>query len=371
MEPIDSKIDREIEALRQEGCLRTVPAADIRPDVLDLSSNDYLGIAADPSLRSRFLATEAAGAPLGAAASRLLGARQREFESLENYLGGLYRGRSILLFNSGYHANTGAVSALLGLGMAVVADKLVHASIIDGIRLGGARVERFRHNDLAHAHRLAKKYTDAGTPVLIIAESVYSMDGDRADIEGLIDLKRNLGNALLYIDEAHALGVCGEGGLGLANKHPEADVIIGTFGKAIGSAGAFAACSPRMRTFLANKSRSFIFSTALPPLQTAWTEFALRRAVEMDSARAHLYKLAGQLAGILHNPYPSHIQPLHIGNPQGAVAMSRHLAEHRICALPIRVPTVPPGTDRIRFSLSANIQLPQLERLQMALEKQE
>ncbi len=351
--------------LAETGNLRSLPAGGAREGVVDLSSNDYLGLAADPSLQAEFMADPARRAiPLTSAASRLLAGRQEEYASLEALLEELYR-RPALLFNSGYHANTGLVSALSGVpDTMIVADRLVHASIIDGIVLSRAPFTRFRHNDMNHLEKVLSKEAGHHKRIMVIVESVYSMDGDRADIKALTELKKRYPGVMIYVDEAHGFGVEGERGLGLcrsATGYEDIDVVVGTFGKACASMGAFAAVSPEIKKYLVNTARSLIFSTALPPLTAAWTEWVIRRMIGMDDRRARLRELSRRLHDILAplqpgvSVTPSHIQPLVTGDPRKAVELSRHLLEAGFKVLPIRTPTVPPGTERLRFSLSASI----------------
>ena len=269
-----------LDSLRLGGNLRTIPEECVAEAVTDFSSNDYLGLAARPELQEEFFADpQRRRIPMTSSASRLLSARQREYDALERRLGELY-GRPCLLMNSGYHANTGLIAALADSRTLIVADKLVHASIIDGIVLSKAPFERFRHNDLGHLERILAKAAGKYESVLIVAESVYSMDGDRADISGLAALRRRTPGAMLYIDEAHAVGAEGPGGLGLCRAsecYADVDVIVGTFGKAFASMGAFCAVSPVVRDYLVNRSRSLIFSTALPPITAEWTRFLLEK----------------------------------------------------------------------------------------------
>ena len=182
----------------------------------------------------------------------------------------------------------------------IAADRLVHASIIDGIRLSGAPWRRWRHNDLRHLEKTLEKEAADYDRVLIVVESVYSMDGDRADLRSLVETKRKYPNALLYVDEAHAFGVEGPQGLGLSMELGAADagavdIIVGTFGKAAASSGAFAAMSPTLRDYALNRARSFIFSTALPPLNCAWTHHVVSRMTGMDAEREHLRLLCRRL----------------------------------------------------------------------------
>lgn len=371
-------IEDGLERLAREGNLRRIATEDMAAGMTDLSSNDYLGLAGRTDLREKFLASVGATLPFTASASRLLAGAQRAFASLERTLEEAYGGdRRALLFNSGYHANTGLIAPLCGPKTVIVADKLVHASIIDGMRLSGARFERFRHNDTAHLRRLLEKCAAEGMEPLVVVESVYSMDGDRAPLEEIAGLKRELApEGWLYVDEAHAVGVEGGGGLGLSRDVEGVDVIVGTFGKALASCGAFAMMDGRLREWMVNRSRSLIFSTALPPAQAAWSEMMFRQALGMDSERAHLRSLGEHLSHILkplrggERAEPGHIMPLITGDPKAALNLSERLRADGFNVLPIRRPTVPPGTDRLRFSLSAAILHEQLDKLEVSLSNQ-
>ena len=367
--------------LSGEGNLRSIPAVAVLDDrrIVDLSSNDYLGLGERTDLQEEFFSREGATRiPMTSSASRLLAGRQEEYASLEALLSGLYA-RPALLFNSGYHANTGMVSALARAGKTlIVADKLVHASIIDGMTLSQAQFMRFRHNDLTHLDRILEKETEGYAQVLVAVESVYSMDGDRADIDGLVTLKRKYPNVLLYVDEAHAFGAEGRQGLGLCRDsagYDEIDVVVGTFGKACASMGAFAAVNDDIHDYLVNRARSFIFSTALPPITAAWTQFMIEKIITMDTERARLKVLGEQLHDALAPLSPgfpvtvSHIQPYVTGNPRRAVNLSARLLEEGFKVLPIRVPTVPPGTDRLRISLSAALRPEDLDRFGKVLKR--
>ncbi len=377
-------IQNILSQLLESGNFRTIPKHQTGA-VLDLSSNDYLGLAQDAELRRQLIEVASSGTvPLSASASRLLAPYQDEHERLEDFLGNLLPEHRALLFNSGYHANTGIISALADRDTLILADRLVHASIIDGITLSRATLKRWRHNDLEHLQQLLEENYDKHPNILIITESIFSMDGDQAPIDALIDIKKRHPKAWLYIDEAHAFGVLGPSGLGLvsASKEPESvDIVVGTFGKALGSVGAFAWVSDEMRDFLVNKARSFIFSTALPPVNMLWTRLLLGKMLTMDAERTHLLDLNYQLAKMLCKAAiehgfkmperglretPSHIQPLIIGDARRTVELSQKLMEYNVKVLPIRTPTVPPGTERLRFSLSAAIN--SLDPLQEALD---
>lgn len=369
-------IDSTLDAIAANGNLRRIPRASELKAGTDFSSNDYLGLSARNDIREAFLAALSVGNfEMSSSASRLLSQRQKDFDSFENTLAEAY-GRKALVFNSGYHANTGLISAFASTGAFILADKLVHASIIDGIKLSGLPFARFRHNDLAHLDRLAAKAFADGRLLIIVAESVYSMDGDKADIDGLAEVKNRYPGSLLYIDEAHAVGVEGPAGLGLckaSRAYDSVDIIVGTLGKALASSGAFAILSSQLREFMVNKSRSLIFSTAIPPLCVRWSEYMFRRALEMDYERTHLRGLGRLLAQSLSKfggtGATAHIQPLLTGTPQRAVRISRALSDEGFAVLPIRTPTVPPGTDRLRFSLSATLTADDIGRLDNALSR--
>lgn len=361
-----------LDNLRLTGNLRRLPA-ETPVGVTDLSSNDYLGFATDVALRESFFALHSpADLLMTASASRLLGAVQRPYESFENTLAHSYgNGREALLFNSGYHANTGIVSALADKGTLIVADRLVHASIIDGIRLSGAPFTRFRHNDYAHLEQIMRKESGRFSHIIIIAESIYSMDGDRADTTILASIKRQFPGALLYIDEAHAAGVCGPAGLGVCAADGtlgDVDILVGTLGKALASAGAYAIVPPIVKEFLINKARSLIFSTALSPAQVMWSEHVWSHSLAADTARDRLASLCRALCRAIPGE-PSHIRPLIVGNPGRAVELSKRLLDEGFKVLPIRTPTVPPGTERLRFSLSADIPVREIDRLTKVLSR--
>ena len=365
-----------LDNLRNTGNFRSCPSDRLNSGVIDLSSNDYLGLSRYSLADFAETEPQLLHLPMSSVASRLLAACQEPYSLLENDLAEIFR-RPALIFNSGYHANTGIVSALADRDTIIFADRLVHASIIDGIILSRSKFQRFAHNDFDELERLVAS-APAEKRKLIIVESRYSMDGDSADIERLINIKKAYANILLYVDEAHSFGAEGAGGQGItmSSSDPDAvDVIIGTFGKALASYGAFAAVSPVIKDFLINRARSFIFSTAISPLQVEWSRIMIGKMKEMDDERLHLQKISRRLYEILssHSSTPpaaiSHIQALIVGDAARAVEISLRLRESGIVALPIRTPTVPAGTERIRFSLSASNSLADLELLNEALNK--
>lgn len=365
------RFNETLHRLESEGNLRSIPPHDLT-DAVDLTSNDYLGIAADTEMAEAFYASASPADLLPTAvASRLLAATQTPYNRLESLLEDLY-GRPALLFNSGYHANTGIIPAIASKGTLIVADRLVHASIIDGIRLSGTPFERFRHNDTEHLDRILAKNAGRYSEFIIIAESVYSMDGDSPDMEALLEIKRRHPGAMLYIDEAHAFGVCGPGGLGLAaasSAPDEFDIIVGTLGKAAASAGAFAVTTPTVKRYLTNRCRSLIFSTALPPVTVNWSRYVVERLAAMDSRRTRLKTLSDAVGKALGAENPTHIIPHIVGDARRTVEMSLRLAAEGVKVLPIRTPTVPPGTERLRISLSASVTDTQLKTILNAFSK--
>lgn len=331
--------------------------------MLNLSSNDYLGLAVRSDLQAEFLASEyAVTLPLSSSSSRLLTGNFSVYTALEQYIAESFGRESALLFNSGYHANTGILPALADKHTLILADKLVHASIIDGIRLCDAEFRRFRHNDYEHLERILSGNAKDYETIILVTESIFSMDGDVADLPRLVSLKRQYPNVMLYVDEAHAIGVRGERGLGVAEEcglMAEIDLLVGTFGKAMASMGAYLVCSEVIRSYLVNKMRPLIFSTALPPFQVAWTLFLWQKLESLGRERRNLRNqsrcLARSLSGRGGEISDSHIVPFIIGDSMECVRVSEELQRKGFYCLPVRPPTVPKGTSRIRFSLTATV----------------
>lgn len=332
--------------------------------MLNLSSNDYLGLTVDLSLKEDFLKniTPETFLPTSSS-SRLLTGNFAHYQELEQQLAALFGTESALVFNSGYHANTGILPAVSNARTLILADKLVHASLIDGIRLSSAKCIRYRHNDAAQLQRLIDENHHAYEQIIIVTESIFSMDGDATDLRALVRLKKKYSNVLLYVDEAHAFGVRGEKGLGCAEEQDciaDIDFLVGTFGKAIASVGAYIVCRQLIRDYLINKMRTFIFTTALPPINIQWTSWVLKHLSGFQDKREHLLRISTKLKEALmemgvHCPTDSHIVPMIVGSSEDAILKAEELQRKGFYALPVRPPTVPEGTSRIRFSLTADI----------------
>lgn len=361
----EKKFQRYVEILEgydAENRFRTLPADHTSSIALDFVTNDYMGMAQRHGEFQKQFTIWNPNPIHSASASRLLARAQEESEKLENLLGGLYN-REALLFNSGYHANVGAVQALNIPGTVFLCDKLIHASMIDGLAASGANYARWRHNDVRSLETLINRHQDAER-LIVMVESIYSMDGDIAPLKELIELKHRYPNLILYVDEAHAFGARGARGLGVCEELdiiPDIDIIVGTFGKAVASAGAFVATSPLLISVLVNRARSFIFSTALPPAVHAWTRMMIIELITMQRERERLLELSEVFRNGIEKitgksvVSQSHIVPLIIGDAQKTVHIAARLQTSGIDALPIRRPTVPPGGERIRFSISATM----------------
>jgi len=374
-----SFIRTALEQRRQGNQLRTLLA--VRPvdgavveiagqTVINFSSNDYLGLARHPALiegASQYLARYGAGAT----ASRLVCGSYPAFADLEARLAALKGTEASLIMNSGFQANVSLLPALVNRDSLVLADRLCHNSIVQGVLLSRARLYRFRHNDLDHLRQLLKLHGQATSRILIVTETVFSMDGDRCDLDGLIEIAGQHG-AMLMVDEAHATGALGAKGMGLACGR-EIDLIMGTFGKGLGSYGAYVACSAEMREYLINFCPGFIYSTALPPPVLGSIAAALDLVPGMERERLHLQQLAGYLReglqgmGLATGESTTQIVPVILGEDQETLAVSQWLREQGMLASAIRPPTVERGRARLRLTLSCQHTKEQVDRLLRAI----
>lgn len=355
-----------MQAIAARGQSRTLAAVRLRDagrlerdgaTLLDFSSNDYLGLALHPLLIERS-AAYARELGAGAGASRLVTGTSDAHLALEARIAAFKGTEAALLFASGWQANAAVLPALIAVapGACVFTDKLIHASLHQGCAAARVRQIRFRHNDLAHLEELLLQNRDAPAR-LIVTESVFSMDGDEADMARLVDLARRY-DAFLFVDEAHATGVLGPGGAGLSATVPGGvDLVMGTFSKAMGSFGAYVAGSRRLCEYLANACSGFVFSTAPPPAVLGAIDAALDLVPGMDAERAHLAAMAEALRGGLRAigfdtlKSTTQIVPAVIGPEDETMALGARLAAHGIAAAAIRPPTVPRGASRLRLAL--------------------
>lgn len=351
----------------EEGLLRTLKPISSRrqgrisfggPELSDFSSNDYLGLSSHPKLieaAQEALATYGAGS----SASRLLSGSLDIHHRLESAVAAFKNKESALVFNSGYQANLGILSALYSSGDVIFSDKLNHASITDGIVLSGAKLVRFAHNDPGHLELLLKKERSKFKRALIITETIFSMDGDRAPLHDLVGLKERY-NCSMMVDEAHATGIYGAHGSGVVEEEGlshKIDLIMGTFSKGLGSFGAYCASSKEITDYLINMCRSFIYSTSLPPATIAANLASLAIVKEEPHRRQRLLELAHYFRLRLISMGfdvrgSSHIIPVITGENVRTQELARALQARGYWVLPIRPPTVPVGQARLRFSLT-------------------
>ncbi|MGN0937317.1 8-amino-7-oxononanoate synthase [Acinetobacter amyesii] len=347
-------------------------------NMLNLASNDYLGLASNLHLREQFFdETPNAQRWMSSSSSRLLTGNFPEYEQLESTLSDAFHGRAALLFNSGYHMNIGILPSLADSKTLILADKLIHASMIDGIRLSSAKYVRYRHNDLAHLSQLLCKYheDEAFERIIVVTESIFSMDGDETDLAELVRIKKQFLKVMLYVDEAHAIGVRGERGLGCAEQYQvmdDIDLLVGTFGKALASIGGYLICHAIIREYLINSMRPLIFSTAQPPICMAWTNFIFQRVLSLNHLRSHLAQMSKSLQQAIQAkgftcPSSSHIVPVIIGDSLKTVKKSKALQQAGFYIMPVRPPTVPQHSSRLRISLTAQITQTDLDQLTQLL----
>lgn len=371
---------QELIQLEQTGNLRGLPGIELdgkwihldEKKMLNLSSNDYLGIASDQKMRQDFLSNlDLDKAIFSSSSSRLLTGNYPVYQKVEHLLTDLYKKESALVFSSGYHMNMGILPAIADKNTLILADKLVHASIIDGIRISSAQCIRYRHQDYRQLEELLDKHHAGFRSMIIVTESIFSMDGDVSPLPLLVQLKKKYPNTFLYVDEAHAVGVRGLNGLGIAEEEdciPEIDFLCGTFGKAFASMGGFVVCSKIFRDYLINRMRTFIFTTALPPIQLEWSFFVLNQMINMKEERMWLRKSSQKVKEALEgkgftSTSSSHILPVVIGDSKETILKAGEMQRKGFYMLPVRPPTVPEGTSRLRISLTAGITSAELNQL--------
>lgn len=334
--------------------------------LLNLSSNDYLSISIDNNIKDNFLSSYKG--KIQNPSARLLSGSNKIYNELEEKLKTILNKESSLLFNSGYHANVGIYSSLLNKDDVVFIDKLNHASIIDGIKLSGAKLIPFNHLDYQNLEEKLVKYRKNYKNSIISTETLFSMDGDFSDIKKLVELK-NKHDSFLIADEAHTFGVYGKGRgyVFESNLINEVDLIMGTFGKAIGSYGAFAAGNKILIDYLINYARSFIFSTALPEISVQFTNYVIDNYIlDKDKLQNKLFDITNythQKFKNLNILGTSYIIPVLTGDSKLALELSNKLIKEGFYILPIRYPTVKKGLERIRISLNPSITKDEIDKL--------
>ena len=343
---------------------------------LSFCSNDYLGLANHPDLIATMQsAAQASG--VGSGASNLITGHHRYHDNLEKQLAKFVQMPAALLFSTGYMANIGVISALMGRNDAVFADKLNHACLNDGAFLSRAAFHRFPHNDVVALEELLK--TSTAKHKLIAADAVFSMDGDMAPLPEYLSLCEKY-DAYLYVDDAHGFGVLGEHGQGTLNhfklKSPRI-IMMATLGKAAGVAGAFVAGEQVVIDYLIQKANSYVYSTPAPPALSATLSASVNLIEQGDHLRSHLRTLIAYLKDNLNcrkwqlMPSDTAVQPLVVGGNHEALALSEYLQSCGVLVPAIRPPTVPVGTSRLRISLSAAHSIEDIKKLIKVLHQAE
>lgn len=345
---LDNRLEVQLQARAAAGLLRSLPDSGSR---IDFASNDYLGFARSPAPPL----PDMAGLPSGATGSRLVSGNSSAVLAAENMIAAFHRREAALIFSSGYMASLGLFSCIAGRGDTFISDEHMHAGAIDGMRLSQANRFKFRHNDL---QSLEQKLRRARGTRLVVVESVYSMDGSQAPLAAILDCCRSH-NALLIVDEAHALGVTGSRGEGLVSHlqlEKEVYAVIHTFGKALGLQGAAVTGSRTLRQWLINHARSFIYSTALPPATCLQIAAAYRCLPDADRGKLEgliaFFRTAAKdlLTGSLL-PGDAPVQALLTGDTRRTRAMAAHLHSNGFFVKAMLAPAVPAGTERLRICL--------------------
>ena len=329
-------------------------------ELLNFSSNDYLNLSTDRDLIDEFIEKYKNHNEFifSSTSSRLLTGTSSIYNRLEENLAKLFKKEACLIFNTGYQCNLGVVSSLVNRDDVIFSDKLNHASIIDGMRLSGTQFYRYKHLDYDNLEDLLKKHRDNYKKAIIISESVFSMDGDIADIRKLIELKKKY-NCILMLDEAHAFGIFGENLAGIADRDEllqEIDIITATLGKSFASMGAFCVSNKTIIDYLVNKANSFIFSTAVPSVNIMWSNFLIEEKYSYVKQKAHkLNSLIEEAHLYISDDGKTQIVPIIIGENNKTVKIAEQLRAKGFFILPVRPPTVPVNTSRLRLSLTSDI----------------
>ncbi len=374
-----------IESLKQDNAYRELLSVSAlqkyiisgNKQYINFSSNDYLGLT-DTELQKKFLATLDFDSifMLGNPSSRLVTGNSYCYELLEQTIATLFQKPSSLVLSCGFMLNSGVLPALCQSDDLIIADKLVHASIIDGLKLCKCKWTRFLHNDMDSLEKILKKESSNYKNIYVVTESIFSMDGDVAHLEQIVELKRKYGFKI-YLDEAHAFGVRGRRGCGVAEERDllqDIDYLVVTMGKAIASQGAFIVCDSLTREVLINRMRTLIFSTAIPNISLLWSNFIISQLPNLYDKRQKLMELSTKLSTLVNanvNNFSnsSHIIPIVIGDNASTVKISKTLKELGYWVSAIRYPTVAKGGERLRISLTSAMDDLDIENLYTNLKK--
>lgn len=364
------RMNSELELLETNGQLRKIPDIYTKTqgkliinevEYINFASNDYLDISTNAALKKEFFATN--DSLMSSASARLLTGSTVEYNELEATVAKLFKKEACLLFNTGYQCNLGVISTLCQKGDVIFSDKLNHASIIDGMRLAEGDFIRYKHLDYENLEKLLQNKRNEYNRAIIVSESIFSMDGDKADIDKLVYLK-NKYNCLLMVDEAHAFCALGNSLSGIS-ANCDVDIITATFGKAVGSFGAFCVANKAIISYLINKARPFIFSTSIPPINIAWSNWLLTEKrdflIEQKNKLALLTEKAHKL--LKNTVSQSHIIPIIIGSNKKTLDIAEKLRAEGYYIPAIRPPTVPEGSSRLRISLTAESRIEDFENV--------
>lgn len=366
------QIENEINELKQDFRLRTIKTNN--NELLNFSSNDYLGILKDEKIFEEFYSNlNFEEYKLSSASSRLIDGSYSIVMSLENEVERIYK-KPCLVYNSGFDANSSLIETFFNKESLIITDRLNHASIYDGCINSGAKILRYNHLDTVALERLLEKYSNEYKDILVVTESVYSMDGDIADIEAIVKLKERYSFQLM-LDEAHSYGVYGYGIAYNKNLVKDIDFLVIPLGKGGASIGAYVICDELYKQYLINKSRKFIYSTALPPINNLWNLYILKNMLKFSKKIENMEKLVkfslNELKKLeIETSSNSHIISIIIGENNATTKLSEVLKQKGYLAYSIKEPTVPKNTARLRISLTANMDEAELKTFFLTLKEE-
>lgn len=332
-------------------------------EMLNLASSDYLGFSSYPKLVNDFYTQmDVAGLSYGGTSSRMIAGNHEYYRSLEEDLCDLFAREGAIVYSSAYHANTGILPALTTRRDLILADRDVYPGLVSGLRMSEAETLFFRHGDLENLRSILLQRREDFDQVFIVTESIFPLSGDMTDLQMLCDIKREF-DTYLYVDESHAIGVRGTNGLGCGEEQAcmdDIDFLVASFGMAMASVGAFVVCSDLFHDYLLYTQNSLAYTSALPPINVAWTRFVLNHLSDYFEQRQRLKSLADRLRGVLTDAGyktggTSHIVPLYCGTDEESVEVGKYLFDNGFYVIPVCHPDVPTGTSRVRFLLNAAI----------------